>query len=143
MHHGYLRIAVLAVMLATAGSANATQLRSSAYYSSSSTTEPSGFRCGSFVNGAGSMAECTDTAFYMDSGSGDFFQVDYSSQGSTDYGTLKTRSSLTFTPGVPDPSLPVGPTATIVAPVDVRELPSSAQADGGASLRDGSIAAVP
>lgn len=139
MDHARLRTAVLVLALAATGGAAATELRAGAYYSSNATTEPSGFRCGSFVNGAGGVAECTDSAFYTDTAGGGFFQVDYSSKGSADFGALKTRSSLQFTPGVPDPNAPPGEGGEgggPLFPVDVRELPAAAQSYGSASLRD-------
>lgn len=137
MNKGYLWIAAVAGLLSLAGNADASLLRSGAYYESDVTTESGGFRCGSFHTGAAAVSECAAAAFYMDSGSGTFYQVDYSSKGSATYGTLKTSSSLTFTPGVPDPNPPVimdGAGAAVG--VDVRPLPAHASAYGSASFRD-------
>lgn len=99
------------------------------YFETESTTESNGFRCGDF-SFAGETSSCSGSAFYSNSDGTSFTEIQYSSKGSVEFGTLKTSSSLIYTPGVDPSSFPGG------GPLDIRLEPSYGNSYGSASFRD-------
>ena len=121
---------------------SATQLRSSAYFETESTTESSGMRAGSF-SASGEEVQISGSAFY-DSGrttdeygmtqySNELTEVEYSAKASSTFGSLRSETSLSYIPRDPS-SLDEGTFFNIEG--SVRDNPSYGSVYANASFKE-------